>query len=79
MAVSALRLFLAVPEFGLQYDSLLGPNMVNDSPFGVLSHLWRIYGSGFIFRENDWQNLTLMHLNQDSCQLVPIWLMALPL
>ena len=26
------------------------------------------------FRKKDWQNLTLMILDQKPCQLVPIWL-----
>ena len=30
------------------------------------------------FKENPWQNLTLMTLDLEPCQLVPIWLMTLP-
>ena len=27
----------------------VGPNMVNDSPFGALSHCWRLYVSELFF------------------------------
>ena len=30
------------------------------------------------FKEKHWQNLKLRTLDQEPCQLVPIWLMTLP-
>ena len=64
------------------YDSQLGTlsvgsksNMVNGSSFRALSHLWRIHGSQI--KRKDRQNLTLMNLNGELCQLGPIWLMSL--
>ena len=45
----------------------VGPNMVNDSPVGALSHWWRVYGSQI--KNKDKQNLTLMTPISKFCQL----------
>ena len=50
--------------------------MVNDSPFGALSHWQRVYGSQI--ENKDKQNLTLMTPISKLCQLAQIWLMTLP-
>ena len=55
----------------------VGPNMVNDSPFRALSHWWRVDGSEI--KRKYWQNLTLMTVNREPCQFVPVWLMTLSL
>ena len=53
----------------------VGPNMFNDSLFGSLPHWWCVYGSKIWKRA--WPNLTLMTLDREPCQLVPIMIMTL--
>ena len=50
-------------------------NMVKEFAFRSLSHWWHVYGSQ-IKRKTNRQNLTLMTLNVELCQLDPIWLMT---
>ena len=47
--------------------------MVNDSPLGALSHWWPVYGSKKKKKKMDGQNLTIMTLDLQPCQLVPMW------
>ena len=56
-----------------QYGTLsVGSNVVNDSSFWALSYWWRVYGIQ-IYKQTDRQNLTLITLNAEPCQLGPIW------
>ena len=62
-------------------DSLCGTlsvesNMVNDSTF-MHCHTGGVFMAAKLIKKTDRQNLTLMTLNAEPCQLSPIWLMIL--
>ena len=65
------------PNYSRSRALSVGPNMANASSFREWSHWQRFYGSQI--KKKDRLNLTLMTHDREPCQLVPIWLMTIPL
>ena len=66
----------ANPNDSLSRTLSFGPNMTYDYSFTSLSHWQCIYGSKIKKKR---LNLILMTRDREPCQLVPIWLMTIPL